>query len=564
VSNNYVNTKQFYGMDIKKYAVEVAKVTLMVAKELWVTEQGEDFDNEKALPLDNLDANIQCVDALLDDKYKQREWPEADVIIGNPPFQSKRNMQKEFGADYVNRIRTAYDKVPGRADFCVYWFYRAHNTLKEGSRAGLVGTNTITENYSREGSLDYIINNGGEIYNAVATQDWSGEAAVDVAIVNWKKGSFKGRRYLYHPNDKGELELYEVDNINSSLSLDTDVVGAKILKCNKKPKMVFQGQVPGMDGYLLSANKGRSILKAKPSYKEVLKPHLIAEELIGKHGSQPERFVIDFTGKDMTEAGSYKELFKILEKDVLPRRKEAKENQETENKPILERNAYAKVNKHHITFYNRWWQLAYGREDMLKQMKKMKRYIATSGVSKRNIFEFVSTDIVPNAAVFGFMYDDDYSFGIIQSGVHYEWWKARCSTLEARLRYTTNTVWDSFPWPQNPTEKQIEQVVKRARELLDERNKALKDYKYSLRDLYRVLEKPGKNRIKELHTSLDKAVIDAYGFDEKNDLLTQLLKLNLEVAAKEGKGQDVQAPGLPEWVKDKEKLVSDVCVKFEF
>ena len=312
VNNNYVNTKQFYGMDIKKYAVEVAKVTLMIAKELWVTEQGEDFDNEKALPLDNLDANIQCVDALLDDKYKQREWPEADVIIGNPPFQSKRNMQKEFGADYINRIRTAYDKVPGRADFCVYWFYRAHNTLKEGSRAGLVGTNTITENYSREGSLDYIINNGGEIYNAVATQDWSGEAAVDVAIVNWKKGSFKGRKYLYHPNDKGELELYEVDNINSSLSLDTDVVGAKILKCNKKPKMVFQGQVPGMDGYLLSVNKGRSILKAKPSYKEVLKPHLIAEELIGKHGSQPERFVIDFTGKDMTEAGSYKELFKIL------------------------------------------------------------------------------------------------------------------------------------------------------------------------------------------------------------------------------------------------------------
>jgi hypothetical protein len=60
--------------------------------------------------------------------------------------------------------------------------------LKEGGYAGLVGTNTIRQNYSRKGSLDYIVNNGGTIYNAVSSKQWSGEAVVYVSIANWRKG----------------------------------------------------------------------------------------------------------------------------------------------------------------------------------------------------------------------------------------------------------------------------------------------------------------------------------------------------------------------------------------
>ncbi len=86
----------------------------------------------------------------------------------------------------------------------------------------------------------------------------------------------------------------------------------------------------------------------------------------------------------------------------------------------------------------------------------------------------------------------------------------------------------------------------------------------SLRDLYRLLEQPGKNPIKDLHTELDKAVMEAYGFIDKKDILAQLLALNLSVAEKEKKGEKVQAPGLPEWVKNKEQYVTDDCVRFEW
>ena len=73
----------------------------------------------------------------------------------------------------------------------MYWFRRAHDELAPGKRAGLVGTNTIRQNYSREGGLDYIVANGGRITNAVSTQVWSGDAAVHVSIVGVRT---RGRR----------------------------------------------------------------------------------------------------------------------------------------------------------------------------------------------------------------------------------------------------------------------------------------------------------------------------------------------------------------------------------
>ena len=163
-TSSLVSPKQFYGIDLNKFAVELAKVTMLLAKEIavketrnWLsnTQIGLDFEAEETLPLDNLSENIIYDDALFVD------WIDADVIIGNPPYQSKNKMQEEYGGEYLNKLWEAYPEVPGRADFCVYWFYKAHRIMKKGALAGLVGTNTIRQNYSREGSLDYIVKNQG-------------------------------------------------------------------------------------------------------------------------------------------------------------------------------------------------------------------------------------------------------------------------------------------------------------------------------------------------------------------------------------------------------------------
>ncbi len=171
-----ISLHQFFGIDIIPFAVELAKVTLMLAKELEVIEAQKLAETdqllieEKPLPLDNLDGNIICADALF------TQWPRADAVIGNPPFVAKNKMVPELGEDYVKKVRKTYPGVPGRADFCVYWFRKAHDYLTPGQRAGLVGTNTVRQNYSRIGGLDYIVENGGTITEAVSNRGvvWRG------------------------------------------------------------------------------------------------------------------------------------------------------------------------------------------------------------------------------------------------------------------------------------------------------------------------------------------------------------------------------------------------------
>ena len=173
-----VSARQFHGIDTNPLGVEMAKVTLSMAKKFAadafneVTQQHRFLDEaESPLPFDNLDANIVVADALFTD------WPAADAIIGNPPYQSKNNMHEEFGPAYVQKLRAAYPDISGYADYCVYWFRKAHDALHDGGRAGLVGTNTIRQNQSREGGLDYIVKNGGTIVEAVGTMPWSGRGS---------------------------------------------------------------------------------------------------------------------------------------------------------------------------------------------------------------------------------------------------------------------------------------------------------------------------------------------------------------------------------------------------
>jgi hypothetical protein len=109
--------------------------------------------------------------------------------------------------------------------------------------------------------------------------------------------------------------------------------------------------------------------------------------------------------------------------------------------------------------------------------------------------------------------------------------------------------------------KQIDSVAAAARELRRVRAEALPKLKGGLRALYRTLELPGANPLKDAHAALDAAVHTAYAFNAKKDLLAQLLALNLELAVKIEKGQPVTAPGVPKNYPDAKKLVTADCIK---
>jgi SAM-dependent methyltransferase len=550
-----VSIHQFFGIDIQPFAVELAKVTLMLAKEQEVRETAklEEIEEgflvlENPLPLDNLDKNILCADALFTD------WPKADAIIGNPPFISKNKLVPELGQAYVDKVRKKFPLVSGRADFCTYWFRLAHEHLEVGARAGLVATNTIRQNYSREGSLDYVVANGGTITDAVGTQVWSGDAVVHVSIINWINGASLGlKRLTTQLGDSVESPWHavELETISAALSESTDVTTASVIHGNANSSACFQGQTHGHEGFLLTAGE----LSGFADSASVIHPYLTADELFSNQGGKPNRYSIDLNRcDDLFEARQFPSAFERVKERVLP---------DIQTKATDEFEKTGKSAGPRQTHFNKWWKFWRGRLEMLGHIESSDRYIVCGQVTKRPIFEFLSSSIRPNAALIVFPVADDYSFGVLQSVIHFEWFKARCSSLKGDFRYTSNTVFDTFPWPQTPTRPQIEAVAKEAVALRQLRREVMAKMNWSLRDLYRTLEEPGSNPLRDAQARLDTAVRAAYAMPKDADILAFLLALNQTCAAQEAAGEKITPPGLPLPVEEHGAFVTEDCIKVQ-
>ena len=539
-----VSPKNFYGIDTNKFALQIAKVALSLGRKL---SSDESSFYDPAIPFDDLEKNFFNKDALFEN------WPKADAIIGNPPFLSSKKMKVQRDPEYVNKVRKYFKDVPGRADYCVYWFRKAHDHLQTGQRAGLVGTNTIRENYSREGGLDYIAQNG-TITEAVSSQVWSGEANVHVSIVNWIKGGFQSKKKLWKQLGNkvdSPLQVESVDKINSSLSDKICVKDAKVLRANKNPKRCFTGQI-AESGFYLSKEECRYFIKRDKRNAEVIFPFLIGKDLLGKtHTSK--RFIIDFGHKPtLLNAKSYKMPFQHIKDKVLPKI-------QTKAKNELNKNGREGDWNHHL---NHWWRHWRNRPELLKVIKKIKKYIAVSRVSTHPlIFDFVSNHIHPGDALNVFPFEDNYSFGILQSRFHLEWFNARCSTFKADPRYTGDTVFPTFPWPQNPTKNQIIKISSIVDEIMEIRSRDMKSNKLGLRELYNTFNLPGKNPLKDSHQKLDEAVRQAYGMPKNQDILSFLLNLNKKLYEKEEKGLKISGTGLPSTFERPKELISKFYIK---
>jgi len=523
---SFVSTKQFYGIDLRPFAVEVAKVTLMLARKLAADELG---DERTYLPLDDLDANFQTANAILVD------WPEFDVCIGNPPYLGARNIQEEKAPEEVAAIRRAYPDIGGLSDYVSYWFRKTHDQMPEGGRAGLVGTANIRFGDTRASTLDYIVDHGGTITEAVAHQPWSGDAVVEVAIVNWVKGNDDGPKTLWLSRGMVKMEVAE---ISGSLSPNTDLRTAKRLRVNGQPKVCFQGQTPQhTPGFVITPEQARVIVAQDAGSRRFIHPYLTGNDL--NLSGQPSRFVIDIDVDELVAADqAAPALVAYLREAVLPDRQQAAENEAARNRELVQADPAARVNWHDRNFLERWWQLGYRRSDMVAELSRLDRYIALSRVAiedRQSPYVFVSSDIRPADALQVFAFDDDYSFGILHCRYHRIYFQERCSKMRVDLRYTPKTVFETFPWPQAPSEETAGAVAEAASALVTYQQEKLADG-MTLDRLYASLRDPGRNRLRGLQEDLDEAVACLYGFTEDEDILAQLLALNLSIAEEEAAG----------------------------
>lgn len=303
----YIRPTQLHGIEINPHAAELAQVVIWIGYLQWMAEHH--IDNPKRPILDKL-VMIENRDAILDlSKPKlptPAQWPEADFIIGNPPFLGSK-VFRQHGLDdtYLEPLWRAYD-LPKSVDLCCYWFELAGRAVsaRGSTRCGLLATQSIRAGDSRT-VLDRI-KAVGSIFTAWSDKQWVLDGAdVRVSIVG-----FDGGKETHF-----ELDGVQASTINSNLSSSVDITTALLLTENSD--LAFMGVTLG-GPFDLNWEEARRLL-AEPntsgeSNAAVLKPIVNASEVTRR----PEgRFAIDFGAEmNLGEAAQFEKPFGILEMRV--------------------------------------------------------------------------------------------------------------------------------------------------------------------------------------------------------------------------------------------------------
>ena len=412
------------GIEINAYAAELARVSVWIGEIQWMRRNG--FSNSTDPILDPLDT-IECRDAILAPDGGEPDWPEADAVIGNPPFLGGKLLIGGLGEEYVSRMFAAWKgRVPREADLVCYWFVKAGERIDAGKaqRVGLVATNSMRGGANRR-ALE-AATEGRQIFDAWSDEPWMIDgAAVRVSLV-----CFTDAGDEYRPETR--LDGEPADEIHSDLTAKrggagVDLTGATRLNANIGAS--FMGDTKG-GPFDVSGDLAREWLRlpANPNGRpnaDVLKPWVNGMDLTRRSAG---KWIVDF-GWEMTEADAalYEAPFGHIKEHVWPMRQRNR------------REAY-RVN---------WWRHVEPRQGMWRALEGKSRCIATPRVAKHRLFVWLDAGVCPDSQVIVIARDDDVTFGILHSRFH-EAWSLRLGTWLGKgndLRYTPTTTFETFPFP---------------------------------------------------------------------------------------------------------------------
>ena len=410
------------GIELNPYAAELARVSVWIGEIQWMRRHGFREDRDPILkPLDT----IECRDAVLTDDGREPDWPEADVVIGNPPFLGGKLLIRGLGESYTADLRKAYKgSLPAFADLVCYWFHKAGQLVGNGqvSRAGLVGTNSIRGGRNRA-VLDRIVEES-TIFEAWSDEPWVVDgAAVRVSLVCF------GEKHSKLPV---RLDGNDAARINADLTTGiVDLTQASRLAQNRDIAFVGDQKSGPFD---TSGDLAREWLRvpANPHGRpnaDVLRPWVNGMDLTRR---PRDKWIIDF-GDSMSDsdAALYEAPFTYALEHVWP---------------LRQRNKLKAMR-------DLWWRHWRPRPAMWQALNGLSRYILTPRVAKHRLFVWSHRHVCPDSAVIAIARDDDTTFGILHSRFH-ELWSLRLGTWLGAgndPRYTPTTTFETFPFPEGLT-----------------------------------------------------------------------------------------------------------------
>ena len=278
------------GLEINPYAAELARVSVWIGEIQWMRRNGFSESHDPILkPLDT----IECRDAILTPDNTEPDWPEADVVIGNPPFLGGKLLITTLGEDYVSKIFTTYaGRVPAEADLVCYWFEKAGQQIAAGkaTRAGLVATNSIRGHANRRALQ--AATETRRIFEAWSDEPWMIDgAAVRVSLVCFSRAddeSVSGAR----------LDGQPVDEIYTDLTARCGGVGVDLTRVRRLPENVGVALMGDTKGgpFDVTGDQARKWLRlpANPNGRtnaDVLKPWINGMDLTRRPAG---KWIVDF------------------------------------------------------------------------------------------------------------------------------------------------------------------------------------------------------------------------------------------------------------------------------
>ncbi|AFY45236.1 DNA methyltransferase [Nostoc sp. PCC 7107] len=420
-----------------------------------------------------------------------RENPGFDAIVGNPPFAGKNTAINAHMDGYMDWLKVVNSESHGNSDLVAHFYRRAFALLRKSGCFGLIATNTIAQGDTRSTGLRYICENDGTIYNAQKRLKWPGLAAVVVSVVNVIKGDYQGKKLL---------DGREVDLISAFLFKSGGNNNPAVLLANADKS--FQGSIVlGMGFTFDDSNPDATpiaemhhLIEKNPKNQERIFPYIGGEEVNSNPTHEHHRYVINFFDMSEDEAWEYPDLIQIVKEKVKPER-------DTQKRDALR---------------IKWWQYAEKRPGLVKAIAPLEQVLVRPRTSKHHAFTFLPNRMVysENLVILAL---SDACFPVIHSRVHEIWVGFTSSTLEDRQGYRSSDCFETFPFPKNwETNPTLEAIGK---EYYEYRAALMVRNNQGLTDTYNRFDDPDEYdpeilKLRELHTAMDKAVLDAYGWSD--------------------------------------------------
>ena len=477
-----LDVDMMHGIEIEEFPARIAEVAMWLIDHQMNMLMSMEFGQYYArLPLKK-SAHIVNGNALRLDWNEVVNKNELSYILGNPPFIGKHLQNQEQKHD----MALLFDKIKGYGvlDYVCAWYVKASDFVYGTIiKVAFVSTNSISQGEQVGTLWDLLFNRFNvKIHFAHRSFVWKneakGNAAVHVIVVGFACYDVSDKFLIDYKQMQTETVSSRVRNINPYLTEGKDfaLLPRENSICDV-PKVTWGNKPVDGGNLILSNNELSELLSKEPQAKKHIKPLICAKEFL----KGEKRWCLWLVNAEPKEL---KEMPLVLER-------------------------IRNVKKMREGSVDKGARLLAQKPTLFRDTKNPESYILIPSTTSENRsyipFAFFDSESIPHNSCHILPNGKLFHFGVLTSTMHMAWVRTVCGRLKSDFRYSKDIVYNNYPWPENPSDKQKEAIEQAAQKVLDTRKEFPNS---SLADLYDPLTMPPS--LVKAHQELDKVVDLAY------------------------------------------------------